>query len=496
VINKDGMDSARHLLALLGALYRYEEDPHFPKELSKEIRDALLGFEYDADQAVRAYGTAHDLAESTDIIRHACEILAGGLSSDETFVQSVQSGAWHQGHGKELALSWLTLHGTHGFRLWDSPAAFADMLFALVHLVDLSEDERVQELSAVLMDKIFFSLALNSFRGSFGATSGAAETGTTIDGRLSATAGISRLMWGMGVYNPKTAGTVALACSREYELPDLVSEIARFLPEGIWSRERHQVPASAEASEEEWEVNKVSYKTAAYQLASAQDYFPGQNGRVETIWRATMGPDAVVFVNHPTCMSEHDARRPNFWRGNGVLPRVAQWHDFLIALHHLPETDPLGFTHAYFPTYAFDAYEITDKWAFARTGEAYLALMASQGLELIREGPSALRELRSMGRENVWLCQMGLRSDFGTLADFQDAILALDIDCEGLSVEATTLAGQKVSFGWTGPFLVDGEAQDLTGFKHYESPFCVAELPTEEMDIRFGEWLMRLHFAE
>jgi len=495
-IDRGCQNSARQLLGLLGAVYRYREESDFPKELLQELREALLKFTYIADQAGNDHGAWVDLDESDSIVRNACETLAGQLLCDEKFLRTGRKGEWHRDRGRDLVLSWLGQRGTNGFRLWDSPSAFADILFALVHLIDLSEDEKVQEMSAVLADKIFFSLALNSFRGIFGSTCDAADTGGTMNGRLGATAGISRLMWGMGVYNTQTAGTVALACSNEYDLPSLIADIACFLPEGIWSRERHRRTASDKTSEGVWQVNKASYKTEAYMLASAQDYYPGQPGRVENIWRATMGPDAVVFVNHPVCMSEHNARRPNFWRGNGILPRVAQWHNSLVALYKLPEDDPLGFTHAYFPIYAFDEYYLTDRWAFARKGNAYLAIMASQGVDLISEGPNALRELRSTGGENVWLCQMGQRERSGDFENFRDKILSLAVESQGLSVRFVNLEGQRVSFSWEGPFVVDGEVQELSGFKHYDSPFCVAELPAEEMGIRFGAWLMKLHFSQ
>ncbi len=55
-------------------------------------------------------------------------------------------------------------------------------------------------------------------------------------------------------------------------------------------------------------------------LASAQDYRAGQRGRREHIWQATMGCDAIVFVNHPTSFSDGDARLAGWWCGNGVLP--------------------------------------------------------------------------------------------------------------------------------------------------------------------------------
>jgi len=230
-------------------------------------------------------------------------------------------------------------------------------------------------------------------------------------------------------------------------------------------------------------------------LCSAQDYYPGERGSQEHIWQATLGPEAVVFVTHPPCMSEKEGIQPNFWHGSLVLPRVAQWKDVLIAVHRLPENDWLGFTHAYFPVYAFDEHVLRDGWAFARKGEGYLALTASQGLELVRRGPGAYRELRSYGRDNVWLCHMGRAAQDGDFGQFQEKVLALGVAFEGSSVRCDTLRGQSLAFGWEGPLLVDGHEQPTAGSKHYENPYCVADWPASQMEIRFGDQALRLRFA-
>ena len=244
-----------------------------------------------------------------------------------------------------------------------------------------------------------------------------------------------------------------------------------------------------------WEVNKVAYRTKNFMLSSAQDYHPGQRGRQEHIWQATLGPDAIVYVNHPTCMSEDDTHQPNLWAGNGVLPRVAQWGDVLIAIYKLPQDDWLGFTHAYFPAVTFDEYHLHGKWAFARMGDGYLALFAENGLEFIRGGQTAYRELRSYGLENIWICQMGQKILDGSFDDFQAKVLGLNINIENLRVSINSLRGDGLFFGWDNSFVVNNQEQSLTGFKHYENNYCVADLPASQMDIVFKEEGIRLKFS-
>jgi hypothetical protein len=321
-------------------------------------------------------------------------------------------------------------------------------------------------------------------------------------GRLEPTASISRLMWGMGAFNPHIKGPVSLAIQENYQIPPIIEAIATDLPEEMWNREHHagEFDEALDRRAGSWEVNKVTYKTPDYMLCSAQDYRPGEKGSQEHIWQATMGPDAVVFVNHPPCMSKEGSHRPNFWSGNAVLPRVAQWKDVLIAIHKLPEDDWLGFTHAYFPAHAFEDYELREDasghtWAFAQKEDGYLAITAAQGIQFVTGGKAAHRELRSHGQHNVWLCHMGRAALDGEFTEFQEKILALDVTFEDLAVRCATLRGETLAFGWEGPLLRNGEEEAITGLKHYENPYCVAELPAEQMEIRYGDQAMRLNFA-
>jgi hypothetical protein len=73
-------------------------------------------------------------------------------------------------------------------------------------------------------------------------------------------------------------------------------------------------------------------------------------------------------------------------------------------------------------------------------------------------------------------------------------VRALDVEFEGWGVRCTTRRGETLSFGWENPLLVNGEEQALSGFKHYENPYCVAELPASQIEIRTDNYLMKLTF--
>ena len=495
-LNRRQAYSDGYMVGLLGMIYRYLYDPAFPQELKDPLEECVLNFKYWADEP--GSDALCYWSENHQILFHTCQILAGQLYPDRTFTNTGQKGDWHREKGERMALSWLHKRGTSGFREWDSNCSFEDDFLALAHLADLAENPAVWQLAAMVMDKMFFTMALNSYRGAFGSTHGRTDAPSIMSARLENTAGITRLMWGLGVFNRHVRGTVSLACAKRYGLPAVIERIARHLPEEMWNQERHagELEEWCDRASGSWEVNKVTYKTPDYMLCSVQDYHPGQKGYQQHVWQATMGPDAVVFVTHPPCMSEESSRRPNFWCGNHILPRVVQWREVLIAIHNLPPDDWLGFTHAYFPIHAFDEHLLRDGWAFARQGDGYLALTAAQGMTLITRGQSAYRELRSYGLRNVWLCHMGRAARDGSFGQFQERVLRLDVAFEGLRVRCATLRGQALAFGWEGSLTVNGKEQPITGFKHYENPYCTVGWPAPRMEIRFDDKSLTLDFDQ
>jgi len=482
--------SAAWLLGSLGVLYRRGDDPAFPADLASEVEAQSLGFTYEPD-GPGLVGLSSE-GEGESILLHAAELLAGQRSPEATFAVSGQTGAWHREHGEANVLAWLRQRGQYGFLDWNSGVSFEQMVVALSHLVELAENDQVQELSAVVLDKLLLSLALNSFKGAFGATQGRTGGVPVTSAQLQPTSGISRLLWGMGVWNAHVMGVVSLACS-EYEMPLPVADVAVNRPDEVWQREHHGAPGTG--------VNVATYFNKSGLLSSAQDCRPGQPGSDEHIWQATLGPNAVVFVNHPATMSESAGRRPNCWAGNAVLPRVAQYKDTLISVHKLPQAgegafEQLTMTHAYLPVYEFDEYKLREGWCFVRKGSGFLALTAAQGIELVTRGANAYRELRSFGPQNVWLCHMGLWTAHSDFRSFQRKVLDLDLEWGDLSARCSTWRGDELSFGWDAPLTVNGKEQPLSGFKHYEGPYCQVELGAPEMEVRTRNYAMTLHFAE
>jgi hypothetical protein len=482
-INRREAGSEALLVGLLSALCRYGDKAEFPETLKVSIEASALAYRYWRDEP--GASGVDDAAESSAILLHAAEILAGQLFSEELFQNTQIKGNAHLLKGEKLAGEWLRNRGSRGFIEWDSNQAFEKDILALATLASRAVDPTVSELSAIVLDKILFTLAVNSFKGAFGGSHGSTAPIMIKSAQLEATSGVSRLLYGMGVFNHHLFGTVGLACS-DYEFPTFFADIAKDSAEEIWSKEQ-QGPDDAHV------INKVVYKTPDFMLSSVQNHRVGEREGQAHIWQATMGSEAVVFTNHPACMDQDELHKPGFWLGNAVNPRVAQWKDTLIAIYNLPQDDWMGFTHAYFPIYAFDEYTFEGNWAFARKGAGYLAITTGQGFEQVKRGPDGYRELRAYG-QSIWLCQMGREKTDNDFRAFQKKILKTRPEWHDLSVDFHTIRGDVLKLGLTGPFKVNGQEQLLEGFKHMENPYCTAEFPAEKMEISFGGLVMGLDF--
>lgn len=478
VLRREG-GSALDLLGLLGIAARHPQRPILPQHLDQVLEQGTRAYRYWSEDP-GADAMAHE-PESQAILYHACEILAGQRYPEDIFARTQQAGRWHRERGEQLAREWLHERGRRGFTEWDAPACVEREIVALTHLADLAVDTGIQEWAQIVLDKLCFTMAVNSYRGLYASAQCHATAAALKSGQLEATSGIARLLWGTGAWNQHIAGPVSLAMSG-YELPSMIASIAVDLDEEMWHRERQ--PG----------VHKVTYRTPDSMLCSAVDYRRGERGYDEQVWQATLGPGTSVFVNHPSCMSESDAHKPNFWAGNRVLPRVAQYKDTLVAVHKLPPDDWMGFCHAHFPVHEFEEWELTGEWAVARVGQAYVALCCSRPLELIKRGPGAYRELRAAGTEQIWLCMVGREATDGPFCGFRDRIMGLGITWRPLGVTCRTHRDQSLSFGWESPFLVDGAAQPLAEDLHYDGPHCRAEWPCAQMDVQYGDYTLRLSF--
>jgi hypothetical protein len=251
------------------------------------------------------------------------------------------------------------------------------------------------------------------------------------------------------------------------------------------------------------EINKVTYRTPDYMLSSAQSFRPGEKGYQQHIWQATLGPYAVVFVNNPDSLRSDDKHRPSYWMANGRQPRVGQYENVLVVLFSLPrypsaprplEMRHYAFTHAYFPTWAFDEVVEKNNWLFGRLGEGYIALYSQQPYEWITTGPDTEQEIAAPGYKNIWICQLGRASKDGSFQDFITSITQAELNIKGLQVQFDSPGNGQIEFGWTGTLKIDGMTVPITDYPRFENPYAQVEFGSLVYEISYLDMQLILDF--
>lgn len=245
------------------------------------------------------------------------------------------------------------------------------------------------------------------------------------------------------------------------------------------------------------EVHIQTYRTAHYMLSSAQDYRAGKPGYQQHPWQATLGIDAVVFTNHPG--SDDEKARPNFWAGNCILPRVAQYENVLVCIHHVPPNDPFPFSHAYFPRDAFDEVIERDNWIFGRKDDGYIALYSQYPCQWFPDrfdDAHPIIEARAVSPDNIWLVEMGDQSQWGDFATFVEAITDAELKADGMNIRYGSPTVGQVEFAWDEPFKIAGEAIALHDYPRFDNPYCHADFDSQVYQFQYGDRVHTLDFEQ
>lgn len=246
------------------------------------------------------------------------------------------------------------------------------------------------------------------------------------------------------------------------------------------------------------EVNIYTYKTPDYMLSTAQDYRKGYGGDQQHIWQATLGQDSVCFTTHP---AKIEGVTPNYWAGNGLLPRAAQYKNVAIVIYNIEKIPALYvpikhfFTHAWLPKDKFDEVVEKNGWIFARKGEGYLALKSQNphvwGTYRTETGdPKGFRkplgsdnEILADGAQNIWVCQMGRKADDGEFREFVGKVSAAEVAFSGMNVELQSPSLGVIRFGWSQALSVDNVEIPLNNYRRYDNPFSQTEFNSDEIKI-------------
>ncbi len=475
-----------YAIGLLALLHRFGKKALKPMDY-RRIESAFHGFKFWLDEPgldAMCYFT-----ENHQVLFHVAAYLAGQLWPDVVFHNSGWTGREQMARNRPRIENWIRRRLRGNFSEWDSNAYMTLDAFAMLALAEYAQSPGLRGLATRLLDKLFFLLACQSFRGVHGSTHGRCYVTTLKSARVENTSSLQRIAWGMGLFNGETRATGLLALAQHYRVPEVIQRVGADVEAVVLTRARSRAQFRLEYDmrDDEWDVRTLTYRAPEVMLSAALDYRPGEFGIQEHLWQATLGPEAVVFTTYPGNSQEHGNARPNFWAGSARLPRVAQHERTVICLYRLELGVGMGFTHAYFPTVLFDEYRLAGQWAFARSGQGYVTLWGDGALRLTEDGRHAGQELRSDGAGEAWLCQVGRAAEDGSFVDFCDRVMAHAPQGDRAELRWTTPTGEALAFGWAGALRVNGQPVDWEAYPHYENAYTQTPMAANRMTIRLGD---------
>ncbi len=327
--------------------------------------------------------------------------------------------------------------------------------------------------------------------------------------------------WSLGALGMWPLAEVSVAAGNEFRLWEtsefadinLLAQLNDYDPAKIrvWEQERAAVINFGFLSE----ANTYAYREPRVSMASVLDHRFGEMRDQGHAWQAAIDEKAMVFTTHPSTDTAQstiwaDDGKPGYWTGDASMPRSAQYRGTAVHIYQ-PKwdeaTDPLvwgvfeyrPFTHAYVPQDHFDEVRQVGNWTIAAKGGAYIALW-SWRTPTWREYDPAVVSTNGMvkpfdlvaegGPDNVWLAEVGSDSG-GTLDDFVAALTITEPsvvrDDTGFTVSWTSPSAGIVDFSSTGPFLIEGEEQQLADFPRHESPWGGIEHLSRQYNLTAGD---------
>ncbi len=267
-------------------------------------------------------------------------------------------------------------------------------------------------------------------------------------------------------------------------------------------------------------ANLYVYRTPDYQLSNVQRYHPGCFGAQQMLQTLNFGGQSVVFTTHPAREETEKTVRgyPGYWAGFGRSPHSVQHENVLLMLYRIPKIPGFlelyavpQFTHTYLPEAYLDEVILEGRYAFARQGNAYLALIGAGELsykpfsadsaKAFKSGIDAFPDKRfdliQNGNRQFWIYELSdaSREDFTA---FMERIKANRIEYlvqqDGHDRLAYTSGDTSYFTSYGRDLAVNARAQELE-YKRFDSDYCSAEREQTVFDFACNGHTLHIDYA-
>jgi len=473
-------------------------------------------------RALAAFFTNYDFqsmyaSENHDFVFHAARYLMAGELPAELFKAYGKKGS----ELKEIDLGWLKefirYRAKYGWGEFDAGGYQALVFNTLLTLRDLAPDQDLADLADKKANVLLLDMMVDSLHGLYAGARGRLPESDVLGHGKTVLHDLKYLYFGLADSDPEESGKNLLNAERMSRWEPLnYSLFSEFRPLPIahkivlertlpyTSRERkhlHNMNDTLPLQPLDGSIRKTTFMAGEYALGAIQyqDPYPehayaryAKHQQHEWDFTVRRGLKTRIFTHHPGNSGMH-----TYWRGNDWRDVVTtfQHGNVVLARWNLPQGVPFPFIHAYLPRQEFDEVFYREGWVFARAGDVFSALHMTGGMEWTTTGEWANKEIVSRGLQVASVFECGTVADFGSFADFQEAVLETSIDFDPTTMRLRYQSAKSgvVEITEDGRRLVDGRPYDLN-YKLYESPYMQSEWGSGVITLRHGNEAMTLNF--
>lgn len=238
----DGRDFSG--LYLLTLLLGHERDPMLAPGLAQKIDEALSRFKYwYTDGGPPKKDDSYYWTENHQVLFHAIEYLMGQRHPDRPIGSDARPGRAHMADARARLVRWLEHRLRFGFSEWHSNVYYQKTITPLLVLVEYAADEAIRARAAMVLDLLFFDLAMHTQRDAFGVTHGRSYKKDKMTSTDEDTWSLTKLVFGQSTYDYERGddGAAIFAATTRYAYPEILRRVAAD-PGPFVDRERMSLP--------------------------------------------------------------------------------------------------------------------------------------------------------------------------------------------------------------------------------------------------------------
>jgi hypothetical protein len=202
----------------------YEAGDKIPADYKAKIEKVLFNFRYWWDEP--GENSMCYWSENHQILFISAEYLVGQLYPDSIFPSSGLTGRQHMEKSRQRAMDWFEMRWNYGFIEFNSEVYYKEDVGALINLIDFAKDDEMVKKSQIMMDLLFYDVAVQNSKTMFISATGRAYTRGRQGGPDANLGGITRYYWGDGK-EIKPSIINGMITTKKYQLPPVLAEIAK-----------------------------------------------------------------------------------------------------------------------------------------------------------------------------------------------------------------------------------------------------------------------------